>query len=266
MIRILQRLDAGATVVEILKDLPEENREEARELLYVIMLLDSVREHLPVPHEHFEHILQRLDDPIPGRIPEKVTKHTHEKKASAEHIVSPKAPKIFVMPHIPTVFHLQKYFFPLSTAVAVVVLLVVSRQYVTSEPIGTDAVLFELSTEYPLDTFPDDEVIPSSAVSAQETASIPAETLPHFDILTEAPVVPTTLNADNANADQKHALSSRGVSSTPQASRGTLFDESLETTLTPLIKNESSDAYGVFPEDTFSIYLQTLTDIPIDHY
>jgi hypothetical protein len=57
------------------------------------------------------------------------------------------------------------------------------------------------------------------------------------------------------------------VSTAPQTLQETLLiDENFETTLAPLVKNELTDAYGVFPEDDFSVYLQTIADIPIDIY
>lgn len=239
MIRILQRLDVGATIDEILEDLPLDNREEARELLDMIVLLDSARENIVPPREHLAHILEHLDDPLPEESHVEVKAGEQEKKV------------VFSTPYIPTVFNLQKYFFPLST-VAVVVLLVVSSRYFTSPPVGTDAVLFELGTGDTLDTFPDDTVPPAGN-----------DAIPNFDRL----VPEQKTGATAPSQDQRSTFSAENMSTAPQTSQKTLLvDESFETALAPLVKNESTDAYGVFPEDDFSVYLQAVEDLPIDNY
>ena len=251
MIRILERLDRGMTTEEVLLEVSEENHDEARELLETIRLLDEVREVIVPPREHLQQILVRLNAPFEKSIEEEARDSRLEK--------STHTPKYRIFP----LFPLRHYFFPVSVGAIAVLLVVAGRSFIVS-PIGTDAVLYELGTENLSEIFPDDQVI--QITDKSDVLSVPV-TEQHFDMLTEDTtglVVSATAPAEDAGRAATENIQAPVPLNISRS--GTLYANPFEATIVPLTKNETQDAYGVFPEDDFSIYLKTLTDMPIDNY
>ena len=254
MIRILERLDADISMEQILDELPEENREEASQLLDIITMLDDTRDTIVPPREHLQKILSLLGSPQSVVV------------GQEQFAASPKSPYYFRdrIPKILRVFSAQKYVYSASIAAIVVIIMVNGGLFGTST-IGNDAVTFELKNENVSDTFPDDTVVlPAETSVAPNTA--PSGSVHTFESLVADEQTPVTSTQKTEPAVGKSIVKNEMSAPVPTASRSVeLFPNVLETILSPLLQNEQFDAYGVFPEDDFSIYLETPADIPIDH-
>lgn len=259
MIRILERLDAGIPAEDIITELPTNNRDEARELLDTITLLETARSTIIPPKETLQNILRCLDAPIRVGIFE-------DRGTSVKEIEIPAVST----QSIPSPFSIQKYFFPVSI-MAAAVLLIAGGSFFAKSPIGSDAVLYELGTEDLLDVFPDDGLLQMS----NETLEIlpgTASSEVHFDALvgeekdTEQPGKAVSASSQPPTSVKSVPIESmQSLEQFSSMRSASLYGDTLETTIIPLVQNERLDAYGVFPEDNFSIYLHTLTDLPIDN-
>ncbi len=260
MIRMLERLDSGASAEDIIAELPVKNRSEAEGLLDMVTLLEDARTAMVPPKEQLQYILEHLDAPLA------------EVNSEIRSTPAPKRERApwFVMPKITWLFPLQRYFFPVSIAAAVV-LVIVGGRFFTASPIGTDAVLYELGTENVSDIFPDDGLL-QTGDETPETLRVPVQE-DNFNVLVgegkttgggkAAPVSQEQPQVSTKSTSIESVQSPEQFSSTRPAS---LYGDTFETTIVPLVQNEQLDAYGVFPEDGFSMYLHTLADLPIDNF
>ncbi len=258
MIRILERLDADIPMEQILDELPKENREEVSQLLDIITMLDDTRDTIVPPREHLQKILSLLDSPQFAIAKQEQFAVLSKSQKNPYYTFGDRIPKIL------GVFSMHRYAYSASIA-AVILIIAVNGGLFTRSLLGNEAVTFELKNENVSDTFPDDTVVLpiDTSVMPNPTPSGSAHAFESLVADEQLTVTPTQKIEPPAG---KSTVKKEMSAPVPTASRSVeLFPNVLETTLSPLVQNEQFDAYGVFPEDDFSIYLETPADIPIDH-
>jgi len=246
VIRILEHLDRGASFEEILENVAEENREEVKSILMLLEQLDESREIITSPKELFVSILDRIT--VAGQ---EDALHDAPVAMAAE------------TSHPSSVFHdshfvpyLQKFLMPLSVT-AVIAALFVGGRLVTKEPIGSVAVSEELGISGTFDTFPEDEMRerPPETVTGAEKDALDA-----FFTAEDAETPQIKSAAPRENASRGASKSSEPTSAMPPGESAAPS----EVDVSAVIAGELSDIPPVFSEDNFSVYFESLSDVPID--